>query len=146
VIGVLQKIGDAWPSAPWIAELAASEEELPAICEALLRCFGANLVRLHVHPPALSAVAPQKPRASALARLEAAQGEMLTTTRHTAIRLDDDLDQRLVTLLDGTRDRAALLDELEPDAAMGHDQLAAALERSLERLAGAGLLLPDDGG
>jgi Predicted methyltransferase regulatory domain len=145
VIGVLQKIGEAWPAAPWIADLAASEEELPAICDALLRCFGANLVQLHVHPPALSTVAPQKPRVSALARLEAAQGEMLTTARHTRIRPDDELGRRLITLLDGTRDRRALLDALEPDAAVGGEELAAALERSLQRLAGAGLLLPDDG-
>ena len=144
VIGALQRIGEAWPAAPWIAELAPSEEELAAICDALLRCFAANLVRLHVHPPRLSAVAPQKPRVSALARLQAAQGETLTTTRHTGFRLDDDLGQRLITLLDGTRDRAALLDALEPDAATGREELAAGLEQSLQRLAGAGLLLPDD--
>lgn len=146
VIGVLRKIGDAWPAAPWIADLAASKKELPAICDALLRCFAANLVRLHVHPPQLSTVAPQRPRVSALARLEAAQGELLTTTRHTAIRLDDDLGQRLITLLDGTRDRAALIEALAADAALSRDELAAGLEQSLERLAGAGLLLPDDAG
>jgi SAM-dependent methyltransferase len=144
VVDVLQQIGHAWPAAPWIADLAASEAQLPAICDALLRCFSANLVRLHVHPPALSPVAPHKPRVSALARLEAAQGELLTTTRHTGIRLGDDLGQRLITLLDGTRDRAALLDALAPDAAIAREQLAPELERSLARLAGAGLLLPDD--
>jgi SAM-dependent methyltransferase len=143
VIGVLQKIGDAWPAAPWIADLAGSEQELPAICDALLRCFAANLVRLHVLPAALSTVAPRRPRVSALARLEAAQDEPLTTTRHTGLRLDE-LGRRLVGLLDGTRDRAALLDALEPDAAMSHAELAEALEGRLERLAGAGLLLADE--
>jgi SAM-dependent methyltransferase len=58
VIAVLQRVGEAWPSAPWIAELG-TEGELPAICDALLRCFSANLVRLHVHPPVASAPAPQ---------------------------------------------------------------------------------------
>jgi SAM-dependent methyltransferase len=143
VIGVLQRIGAAWPAAPWIAQLG-SPQELPAICDALLRCFAANLVRLHVHPPALSAVAPDRPRVSTLARLQAAQGELLTTARHTGIRLDDDLGKRLISLLDGTRDRAALLDALAPDAAMSREQLAAGLETSLERLAGAGLLLADE--
>jgi SAM-dependent methyltransferase len=143
VIGVLQQIGAAWPAAPWIARLG-SERELPAICEALLRCFCANLVRLHVHPPALSTVAPDRPRVSALARLEAAQGELLTTARHTGLRLDDELGARLVTLLDGTRDRADLLDALAPGAAMSRDELAEGLEASLARLAGAGLLLPDE--
>ncbi|MBW3653064.1 MAG: class I SAM-dependent methyltransferase [Actinobacteria bacterium] len=145
VIGALQQVGNAWPAAPWIAELAP-EGTLATVCDALLRCFAANLVRLHVHPPAVSVAAPQRPRVSALARLEAEQGEMLTTVRHTPIRLDDELGRRLVTLLDGTRDRAALLDELAPGAAPARDDLAPALEQSLERLARAGLLLPADGG
>jgi hypothetical protein len=143
VIGVLQRIGGAWPAAPWISQLG-SPQELPAICDALLRCFAANLVRLHVHPPALSPVAPDKPRVSALTRLQAAQGELLTTARHTGIRLDDELGKRLIGLLDGTRDRAALRDALAPDAAMSPERLAAGLESSLERLAAAGLLLPDE--
>jgi SAM-dependent methyltransferase len=143
VIGVLQRIGDAWPAAPWIADLAADDSELPTICEALLRCYAANLVRLHVAPPAVSTVAPERPRVSPLARLEAGQGELLTTVRHTGLRVDDDLGRRLVALLDGTRDRAALLDELAPASALARDELVAGLEHSLERLARAGLLLPD---
>lgn len=143
VVGALQQLGDAWPAALRIAELAP-EDQLATVCEALLRCFAANLVRLHVHPPAVSVAAPQRPRVSALARLEAAQGETLTTVRHTGLRVDDELGRRLVTLLDGTRDRAALLEELAAGSAMGRDELATALEQSLERLARAGLLLPED--
>ena len=142
VIGALQEVGDAWPAAAWIAQLAP-DGKLGTICDALLRCYAANLVRLHVHPPAVSTVAPARPQVSALARLEAAQGELLTTVRHTGIRFDDDLARRLVVLLDGSRDRAALLKDLAPNAAMGPDELAAELEHSLERLARAGLLLPD---
>ena len=143
VVGALQRLGDAWPAAPHVAELAAGGE-LATVCDALLRCYAANLVRLHVDPPAVSVVAPERPRVSALARLEAAQGEMLTTARHTGLRLDDELGRRLVTLLDGTRDRHALLAELASAVAMERDELATGLERSLERLAGAGLLLPED--
>jgi SAM-dependent methyltransferase len=142
VTRVLEEIGDAWPAAPRVAELAR-DGELDAVCDALLRCFAANLVWLHVEPSALSAVAPERPRVSPLARLEAAQGGMLTTLRHTGLQLDDDLGRRLVTLLDGRRDRAALLDALEPGTAMGRDELAVVLERTLERVARAGLLLAD---
>lgn len=143
VVGALQQLGDAWPAAPRVTELAPAGE-LATVCDALLRCYAANLVRLHVHPPAVSTVAPPRPRVSALARLEAAQGEMLTTVRHTGLRLDDDLGRRLVTLLDGTRDRAELLEQLQPSAATGREELASGLEQSLQRLARAGLLLPDD--
>jgi SAM-dependent methyltransferase len=143
VIGALQQIGDAWPGAPRIADLAADADELPTICEALLRCYAANLVGLHVDPPVVSRAAPERPRVSPLARLQAGQGELLTTLRHTGLRVDDDLGRRLVALLDGTRDRAALLDELTPAGALTDEELVAGIEHSLERLARAGLLLPD---
>jgi SAM-dependent methyltransferase len=142
VIGTLQAVGDAWPAAAWIEQLAPAGE-LATICSALLRCYAANLAYLHVHPPAVSPVAPARPQVSALARLQATHNELLTTVRHTGLRLDDEFGRRLVTLLDGTRDRAALLAELAPDAGMGPDELSAALEHRLERLARAGLLLPD---
>jgi SAM-dependent methyltransferase len=142
VIGALKAIGDAWPAATPIAQLAPARE-LATICAALLRCYAANLVYLHAQPPAVSTVAPARPRVSALARLEATQGELVTTVRHTGLRLDDAFGRRLVSLLDGTRDRAALLAELAPDAGMDGGELSAALERRLERLARAGLLLPD---
>ncbi len=143
VIGILGTLADAWPHALPIADLAPPGE-LEAACETLLRCYEAKLVGLHVAPPAISASAGARPRVSALARLQAAQGEILTTPRHTGYALDDDLMRRLVALLDGTRDRAALLDELGGGAATAPDELAAVLERRLERLAGAGLLLSGD--
>jgi SAM-dependent methyltransferase len=112
VIGALRAIGDAWPAAPPIAQLAPAGE-LATICAALLRCYAANLVHLHVHPPVVSTMAPGRPRVSALARLEATQSELVTTVRHTGHRLDDEFGRRLVTLLDGTRDRAAIRAELQ---------------------------------
>ena len=36
----------------------------------------------------------------------------MTNLRHTSVRIEDELGRRLVTLLDGTRDRAALAAEL----------------------------------
>ena len=141
VVGVLQQLGSAWPAAPRVSELAA-EGQLAIVCDALLRCFAANLVRLHVQPAPVSVSAPERPAVSALARLEAAQGELLTTLRHTGLQLGDDLGRRLVTLLDGTRDRAALIEALAAGSALDRAALATALDESLERLARAGMLLP----
>jgi SAM-dependent methyltransferase len=134
-VRTLQAVGGRWPSPCWISELG-SERELPAIHDILLRCYAANLVRLHVHPPLVSTVAPERPRVSPVARLEAAEGTMLTTVRHTHYELDDDAARRVVTLLDGRRDRAALRTELQAGAA--------AIDAALGRLAGAGMLLPDE--
>ena len=143
VVRTLETIARRWPSPVWIAQLGG-ERELPAICQALLGCFGANLVRLHVHPPFVSASAPERPRVSPLARLEAAEGTMLTTVRHTHHALDDELARRVVALLDGTRDRQALLAALRDDGTPADGDLAAALDASLARLAEAGLLLCDE--
>ncbi len=143
VVRTLETIARSWPSPVWTAQLG-SERELPAICEALLRCFGANLVRLHVHPPLVSTSPPERPRVSPLARLEAAEGTMVTTVRHTHHELDDELARRVAGLLDGTRNRRALLAALRDDGGPADDDLAAALEASLARLAEAGLLLCDE--
>lgn len=143
VVRTLQTIGRSWPSPLWIARLG-SERELPAICDALLRCFAANLVRLHVHPPLVSTIAPERPRISPYARLEATEGTMLTTVRHTHHQLDDDLERRVAALLDGSRDRPALLAALQDDGAPADDDLAAAIDAALARLARAGLLLCEE--
>lgn len=66
------------------------------------------IVNLHVHPPALVAAAGERPLASPLARWQAARQEELTTLTHTRVRVPDPHARRLLTLLDGTRDRAAL--------------------------------------
>ncbi len=56
----------------------------------------------------------------------------MTTLMHTTVEVGDELGRRLIGLLDGTHDRAALMSELGRPA----DEL----ERSLEGLARLGLL------
>jgi SAM-dependent methyltransferase len=132
VVRTLRAIGESWPSPLPIAVLG-EERELPAIGDILLRCYATNLVRLHVHPPRVSTAPPERPRVSPVARLEAAEGTMVTTVRHTHLELDDDVARRVATLLDGSRDRADLVE------AIGD---LAAVDAALARLAGAGMLLP----
>ncbi len=101
-----------------------------------------------------------RPRASALARAQAAAGEgHLASVRHRALGLDP-LAARLLLLLDGRRDHDALLADLvteiraDPDltaalgpAQSGHDWkslVAANLERLLDIFARAGLLVADE--
>jgi hypothetical protein len=69
---------------------------------------------------------------------------MVTNLRHASVRIEDDLGRRLVTLLDGTRDRAALTAELrsflsDRGATVPAD-LPDALDRSLDGLARLALL------
>jgi hypothetical protein len=68
----------------------------------------------------------------------------VTNLRHASVRIEDDLGRRLVTLLDGSRDRAALAAELRTHLlAQGRPvpaDLADSLERSLQGLARLALL------
>ena len=54
----------------------------------------------------------ERPVASALARWQAAHDETLTSLVYTTIRMEEPAARLLITLLDGTRDRAAIRAEL----------------------------------
>ena len=123
VKAALVRLGEAWPARVAVAELGGDE----AVAEMLLRAYAANLVHLHVWAPQITTTPSERPMASAVARLQAARGTRLTTLLHTEVEVPDELGRRLIALLDGTRDRAALLRELGRPA----DEL----ERSLQGLA-----------
>ena len=125
------RLGEAWPAAVPVAGLG----EDPAVAETLRRAYAANLVHLHVWAPDAATAPSERPVASALARLQAAEGTRVTTLRHTGVEVPDVRGRRLIRLLDGTRDRAALVRELGRPA----DEL----ERSLEGLARLALLERD---
>jgi hypothetical protein len=147
VIDALERAARSWPAAVWVGDLTGSQgpdAERTALCDALLRSHAANLVALHVHPPGLTTTPGERPQTSALARHQARGGEVVTNLRHASVRIEDELGRRLVTLLDGTRDRVALAAELraflvergEPVP----DDLDEGLERSLRGLARLALL------
>ena len=123
----------------------ATDAERGALDDALLRSYAANLVAA----PRASAAAHDdaRRRARGPTRSRASrprEGAVVTNLRHASVRIEDELGRRLVTLLDGTRDRAALADELRAFlVARGEpvpDDLAAGLERSLQGLARLALL------
>jgi ubiquinone/menaquinone biosynthesis C-methylase UbiE len=143
----LERVGRSWPAAVWVRELipqGAGEADRVAICDSLLRCYAGNLVQLHTAPPDLTTSIGERPEASPLARHQARSGQLVTNLRHASVRIEDDLGRRLVVLLDGTRDRAALLTELRTflveAGADVPDDLEGGLERSLQGLAALALL------
>ena len=145
--GALKRVGSSWPVALWVRDLIpeeASEADRLAICDAVMRCYAANLVQLHATPPPLTTTVSERPEASPLARHQARSAQLVTNLRHASVRLEDDLGRRLVVLLDGTRDRTQLLDELRAFLLeTGHEApepLETGLERSLEGIARLALL------
>jgi methyltransferase-like protein/SAM-dependent methyltransferase len=123
--------------------------------ETLLRAHGAGLIEMHLHAPKFALEPGEKPVANPLARLQAQEGPIITTLLHNNVKLEDDLGRQLLLLLDGTRDRSALLRELSsmvessseatPEALTAREQflrtLPDELEDKLRTLARLGLLL-----
>lgn len=128
---------------------AEDEEVLGSV---LLACAGAAHVEFSAWAPPIAAQPGERPRASALARIEIEQGTVVTTLRSEQLVISDSLGAALLRLLDGTRDRAALIDELTALAEAGRvvlpgdgksparEQIAAELEQNLAELAQAALI------
>lgn len=136
VVAVLTAAGERWPGTVRVSEVLgddASREDVETVCEALIRCYAANLVQLHIHPPQPHVAVGERPLASPLARLQARDQTSVANLRHATVPVEDELDRRLLLLLDGTRDRAALHAEL-PQIDAGR------LEASLELFARSSLL------
>jgi SAM-dependent methyltransferase len=136
-IAVLNALIECWPRAVAVPELPGDPREVEGI---LMSAFTAGMVRLSAAPPALAATPGERPVASPLARIQARAGETVTTLLHTSIEIRDPVARRLLVLLDGTRDRAALTEALLPLTGGSRETLAPALDQNLLALARLGLL------
>jgi SAM-dependent methyltransferase len=101
----------------------------------LIEDYEAGRVDVHAVPPPAATAAGARPRASALARSQAAPGALVTTLLNQVVRITDEPTSRLIALLDGTRDRAAILRDFTAGP-----MTEEALEAALATLAGLGLL------
>jgi methyltransferase-like protein/cyclopropane fatty-acyl-phospholipid synthase-like methyltransferase len=157
-------LGKSWPQAVAFEDLVerarltagrnrSIAEDRRRLGVVLLRAAAGSLVELHVHPPRPARRPGARPVASPLARLQAGRGdEAVTSLRHNSVRIEDPLAAFLLARLDGSRDRAALCDDvrafvaaggLEPSAGVSappDEELPAALDAALARLAELALL------
>ena len=155
-------LGEEWPRWIPVEELLArararvveaggpssGDEDERRLLEFLLRGYGAHVLQLRSRPCPFVTSPSERPRASALARYQGPNGKGVTNLKHETVRLDDDLVRRLLSLLDGTRDRAAIEEEMArflrerpgPEADGLLANLPAAVGRNLERVAKLALL------
>jgi methyltransferase-like protein/cyclopropane fatty-acyl-phospholipid synthase-like methyltransferase len=123
-------LAEAWPRALTFSELrehararlqpdfqpdaAAIAKDAQTLGQCLLTCYtsaSSSLLELHVHPARFVMEIAEKPTASPLARLQATAGPHATNLRHETVRLSD-FERQLVIVLDGSRDRDALVTAL----------------------------------
>lgn len=121
-------LGEIWPRSVAFTELLAiarsrlsggavvvdvnvGNSDAKRLGESMLRCYESSQVELSVWPALFTVEIAERPLASPLARLQAETDSLVTNRRHESVRLDD-LQRHILKHLDGTNDRAALLDRL----------------------------------
>jgi hypothetical protein len=88
------------------------EADAEQLAEALLRAAIAGAVDLYTRRPAFVLDPGERPVASRLAQLQLQHSNRASSMLHRRVQLDDALTRTLLLLLDGSRDRAALCEEL----------------------------------
>jgi len=103
----LRTLRAAWPATVPAASIVAPEgaADGAALAEGLLRLQREGLVELRTTPLSCGAPPSPRPRATALARLQAREGPRVTSLRHRNVALDP-LATGVLVLLDGTRTTA----------------------------------------
>jgi methyltransferase-like protein/SAM-dependent methyltransferase len=127
------------------------EEDTRTLATQLLQAYSRSIdmIELHSYCPRFVPMVSERPVISAVAREQAKRGKVVTTMRHENAEMDD-TGVFLAPLLDGTHDRAALLEMLKsavvlpggdspkPEAA---DGIAKELDNTLDWLAKGALLV-----
>ena len=102
----------------------------------------AGIVELHGQPAALTIEPPERPVASPLARLQARTSTRVTTLLHVPVIIADTNALKLLPLVDGTRDRAALAAAVPRLAIdIGPSRAAEFVDYALKKFARLGLLM-----
>jgi SAM-dependent methyltransferase len=129
---------------------AGRDGVLTTFAKTILELSAAHFVELRMRAPGSASSPGERPRAHALAILQATRGERVTTLRHGQIRLSDEASRRLLPLLDGTKTRNEIVDALQTAV---HDvpggwgrnasraSTAGALDAILDRFAELGVLV-----
>jgi SAM-dependent methyltransferase len=90
----------------------ATVEDEARLLRFLLASYGADVIQLRSTACPFVTEISERPRASALARLQARTLTAVTSLKHHSVRLEDPLVRTFIELLDGTRDRTAIAREM----------------------------------
>jgi len=156
-LAVLRRIRRAWPMGLPFSELVQTyrnqltvpidEHQAFKDVELMVRTyFGYRLIEVMSRQPSVIAPSPgEYPKVSRYARWAASRGSSVPSLRHISLNLNDAL-LRLVPLLDGTRNRKAIAEEIARSSSAewpheNRNQLEAGIETALNKLAEMQLLM-----
>jgi methyltransferase-like protein len=165
----LRYLGEQWPGFVAFADLldaareridetALREEDSRTLAETLLQLYRVNFLELHLRPPRFSTSVSERPRASPIARFQVLSTPYVSTLTFGSVRMGDPVTRHLLSSLDGTRNRAELLEAMlayldqgglvlkqHGEAVTNRKQAAEVMESRLDAaladMAGQGLLL-----
>lgn len=142
-------LAGAWPAGIEVRELhrrgmallaekqlatTPDDEPVSKLSEFLLQLFSAGIIQLHTFLPTRPNAPGTKPRVYPVAQRQAHTGQIVTTLYHQPAKLEDEVALFLIRSLDGTLDRAAILDRLwELLASKGALEYAPGQEESARR-------------
>ncbi len=120
----------------------------------LLQLYSAGTIEFRTWLPASSHTASETPAVSALARWQIQHQTYVTSQFHACIQIQDEVGRLLLTALDGTLNRAALVEKVMDllksknalivkagDETAARGMVERELQNNLEKLAGLGLLV-----
>jgi len=166
-----QILGDIWPHCLSFEELLSkvctiispanrnpiqpTEEEQQTLCSILLATYSMGLTELRTYRPPVNTNVSSRPVASPLTRYQIQRDGVVTNQYHSSVVVEDEIGKKLLQLLDGTRDRTLLLQELaahvtaisvttntEPRSVENiKKSLSKDLDENLDKLAKMGLLI-----
>jgi SAM-dependent methyltransferase len=119
VDAVMRMLLARWPrsvSVPeldaWCAHHASAKDDRDAATRTqtlVAECYAAGMVELRTAPVAVAAAAGERPEAFAAARWINRERDVIPSLYHEALRYQDPVGRTLLALLDGTRNRDALV-------------------------------------
>jgi SAM-dependent methyltransferase len=134
---ILTALEQAWPHSVPYSNLPGEGISAPELAEFILGLYGSWLIELYASPPSFVREAGPRPTTTRLARLQLGRRDLVTSQLHMEVRMEGETTKALLGLLDGTRDRAAILRDLQRvDPKMSPE----ALEAGLQKLADLALL------
>jgi hypothetical protein len=116
-VRALERLGEIWPQGERFSDLLQAiapglpepfEHKGNDLSRTLLKLAGSGLVDLRSYRLPITKRDNNTPVATALARLEAEKGTVVTTLLHTQVEIKDELTRRMLLLLDGSRHRDSL--------------------------------------
>lgn len=96
----------------------AGKDSKAVLASIFLEFMSVELVECFVHPPRHALRPGEYPAASPVARFQALEGLVVTNFRHERVKLNE-TERRIITQLDGSKNRQALIENLRDAAASG---------------------------